>query len=136
MSGLAERVTMRYAISSTTNMFELSKEDENYVNPIHGQSLLLWLREKAKDTVEMDESDTEDWGWYTSIDWKGRAYLPGASAEESDDPEIYWVFQIDKHRTLKEKLLGREKMSEDDECWKYFRSLIESESGFNNVAPA
>jgi hypothetical protein len=62
--------------------------------------------------------------------------LLGASAEESEDPEVYWVFQIDKHRTLKEKLLGRENMSEDDECLKYFRSLIESESGFNNVVPA
>ena len=127
---------MHYAISFTTNMFDLSKEDENPNNPIHGQSLLLWLRDKAKDTVEIDEPVTEDWGWYTFIDWKGRAYLLGASAEESDDQEVYWVFQIEKHRTLKEKLLGREKMSEDDECLKYFRTLIESESEFNNIAPA
>ena len=117
-------------------MFDLSAEDENPVNPIHGQSFLLWLRDKARDIVEIGEPDTEDWGWYTFLEWKGRSYLLGASAEESDDPEVYWVFQLEKQRSFGEKLLGREKMTEDDECLQYFRSLIDAEPAFNNVEPA
>lgn len=127
---------MHYAISFTTSKFDLSKEDENPINPIYGQSLLLWLRDKAAGIVEIGEPDTEDWGWYTFVDWNGRAYLLGASAEESDDPEIYWVLQLEKQRSLKEKLLGRGKMTEDDECFQLLRSLVEAEPEFNNIAPA
>ena len=58
---------MHYAISFTPDMFDLSKEDENPINPIHGQSLLMGLRDKAKDTIGIDEPDTEDWGWYTLL---------------------------------------------------------------------
>lgn len=127
---------MHYAISFTTNKFDLSKEDENPINPIHGQSLILWLRDKARGKVEIGEPDTEDWGWYTFIDWNGRSYLLGASAEESDEPEVYWVLQLDKQRTIKEKLLGREKMLENDGCFQYFKSLLESEPDFHDVTPA
>ena len=128
---------MQFTISLKTSMFDVSKEDENPINPIFGQSLLVWLKDKISDSVEIETPDAEDWGWYSYIDWKGRKYLLGSTAyfEEGDDPsaEIEYIFQVDKVRTLKEKLLGREKMSHKDECFTFMKSLFESEKDINSV---
>jgi hypothetical protein len=125
---------MHYVITFVTDKFDVTKEDENPINPIYGQSLLLWLKEQVAETVNLESPDTEDWGWYTTIDWKGRSYILGASAAESENGSFEWVFQVDKNRTFKEKLLGREKMKKDDECLLFFQSVFDSEPEFMGVA--
>jgi len=124
---------MHHIITIVTDKFDVTKEDENPINPIYGQSLLLWLKEQVAKTVRLDNPNTEDWGWYTNIDWKGRSYLLGASAMESENGGFKWVFQVDKNRTIKEKFLGREKMGKDDECLLFFKSVFDSESEFKGV---
>ena len=124
---------MQHIISFVTEKFDVTKEDENPINPIYGQSLLLWLKEKVAETVLLDHPDTEDWGWYTTIDWKGRSYLLGASAIESDSAGYEWVFQVEKSRSIKEKLFGREKMNKDDECLLFFKSVFNTEPEFKQV---
>lgn len=125
---------MPLAIGFVTSKFDVSQEDENTINPIRGQSLLLWLKEKVAGRLELAEPDMEDWGWYSDVDWNGRAYLLGAVAmEEDDSPELYWIFQLDKQRTFWEVLLGREKITRDDECLRYFKAILESEPDFKNV---
>jgi len=118
-------------------MFDVSKEDKNPINPIFGKSLLVWLKDKISDSVEIDDPDAEDWGWYSYINWKGRRYLLGSTAyvEEGDDPsaEIEYIFQVDKVRSLSEKLFGREKMTHNDDCFMYIKSLFESEKEMNEV---
>ena len=42
--------------------------------------------------------------------------------------------QIDKHRSVKEKLLGSEKMTQDDDCAAYFQRLLEGEPSFNAIS--
>lgn len=125
---------MHHIITFVTDKFDVTKEDENPINPIYGQSLLLWLKEQVAETVSLESPDTEDWGWYTTIDWKGRSYLLGASAAEGENGSFEWVFQVDKNRTFKEKLLGREKMKKDDECLLFFQSVFNSEPEFMDVA--
>lgn len=118
-----------------TTTFDVTKESPNPINPIPGESLLLWLIEKTRGSVEVSAADPEDWGWYSYAEWKGRKYLLGASA--SDEPEAgerEWILQIDKHRSVKEKLLGRAKMSQDDECAQFFQGLIEKETTFRDVS--
>ena len=109
-------------------MFDVSKEKENPNNPIYGISLLLWLREELKEIIEITEPDAEDWGWYSELDWQGNSYLIGASAfyEEGDDPtgELEWVFQVDKYRSFKEKLFGKNKMTETDSCFVFFKEYF------------
>jgi hypothetical protein len=118
-----------------TTAFDVSRERPNPINPIPGESLLLWLREQAKDAIEVSEPAAEDWGWYSSAEWKGRKYLLGASAsDEEDNGQREWVLQIDKHRSLAEKLSGRATMGQDDECAQYFQDLIEHEASFQNVS--
>ncbi|HEX3880215.1 MAG TPA: hypothetical protein VHW24_24705 [Bryobacteraceae bacterium] len=46
-----------------TAAFDVTKERPNPINPIPGESLLLWLREKAKGLVEISAPDSEDWVW-------------------------------------------------------------------------
>jgi hypothetical protein len=81
----------------------------------------------------LTEPDAEDWGWYSYVDWDGRQYLLGASASD-DDGEREWILQIEKQRSIKEKILGREAMTADDECVKFFRSLLEAEPAFKAVS--
>lgn len=117
-----------------TSLFDVTKERPNEINPIHGESLLLWLAEKLKGEVAVPEPQTEDWGWYVDIDWKGRAYMLGASASDEENGQREWVLQIVKHRTLKERLFGTEKMVPDDECSAHLRRLLENEKAFSGVS--
>ena len=118
-----------------TAAFDVTKERPNPINPIPGESLLLWLIERAKGVVEISAPATEDWGCYSYAEWKGRQYLLGASAcDEEEDGQREWILQIDKHRSVKEKLLGRARMSQDDECAQYFQGLLEEEASFQRVS--
>ena len=122
-------------IRFTTGLFDVEKERPNDINPIHGESLLLWLTEKLKGQVAVPVPETEDWGWYVDIDWKGRSYTLGASAsDEEENGQREWVLQIVKHRTLKERLLGMGRMSADDECASFRRHLLEHETAFQEVS--
>jgi hypothetical protein len=126
------------AISFKTSKFDVSTENKNPINPIYGESLLKWLKQELDSEFEITEPDAEDWGWYNYITWNNRQYMLGASTyyEEGDDPtsELEWIFQIDKPRSLKEKLLGREKISNNDDCVLFFKSKLESEPSINSVA--
>ncbi|PID56132.1 hypothetical protein CSB45_12925 [candidate division KSB3 bacterium] len=125
---------MDQVITFTTRKFDVSKEDENPINPIHGKSLLIWLKENLAGKFELSEPEPEDWGWYAYINWQGRSYLLGVRAREINHPDYEWVFQIDKQRSLKEKLLGKQKMTSNDECFNFVKSLFESEPEIKNVA--
>jgi hypothetical protein len=125
---------MHYVMNFTTSKFDVTKEDENDINPIYGQSLLLWLKERVKDTVVIGQPDTEDWGWYAYADWKGRRYLLGASTEDAnkENGEYFWFFQVIYHRSFREWLLGRGK-GKEDKCVQFFKSVLASEPEFHNV---
>ena len=58
----------------------------------------------------------------------------GSSASDDDSGDREWILQIEKHRSVKEKLLGRAKMSRDDECAKFFQRLLEREVTFKGVS--
>jgi hypothetical protein len=125
---------MARVIRFMTAKFDVSKERPNPFNPIPGESLLLWLQEQAHGRVEVPEPSTEDWGWYTFVDWKGRFYMLGSSAMDEEEGEREWVLQIEKQRSFKERLLGRAKMAEDDECAAYFQMLLQREPSFRGVS--
>ena len=72
-------------------------------------------------------------GWYSFVDWSGRQYLLGSSASD-DEGEREWILQIDKQRSMKEKLLGREAMAADDGCAAFFESLLDREPALKGVS--
>lgn len=121
---------MSQSIHMKTTIFDLSTEKENPINSIYGISLLEWLRVELTYQLIISKPEAEDWGWYSELDYEGNHYLIGSCAllEEGDDPtdEIEWVFQVDKNRSLKEKLFGRNRMSQSDSCFIFFRDFFES----------
>ena len=84
--------------------------------------------------MEVPEPQTEDRGWYVDVDWNGRHYMIGASASDEEDGQREWILQIVKHRSIKERLLGKERMTCRDECAVYLRQLLESEGAFKGVS--
>ncbi len=128
---------MSQVIYFKTSLFDVSQEPENPINPIYGESLLRWLRIELSGQMELSEPAAEDWGWYSELRFNGQDYLVGACAyfEEGDDPlqVIDWVFQLHKHRSFKEKLLGQNKMDTQDGCLLFFKALFEANSSFKNI---
>ena len=128
---------MNQAIHFKTSLFDVSKEKENPINPIYGLSLLEWLRKELASELAISEPDAEDWGWYSELEYDGNNYLIGSCAffEQGDDPtaELEWVFQVDKYRSFKEKLLGKNKMSTSDVCFVFFKELFEKHPDIKEV---
>lgn len=125
---------MEPAIHFHTRLFDVSLEPENPINPIRGHSLLEWLRERVPAQLDMTDPDAEDWGWYAHVNWEGRTYMVGAAANESDDGNHEWVLSLTKHRSLKERVLGKARMLGDDPCLVFFRTLIAGEPDFQQVS--
>lgn len=124
---------MPCAIHFETDLFDVTKESENPINPIYGESLLKWLSEKLVGQYQLTEPDVEDWGWYCFLDFEGRAYMLGASAMEEAPPAKEWVLLVDNQRTLTETLFREEKMTTDNACFLLFKKIIESEPAFTNI---
>src|SRR5215471_10285059 len=104
---------MAHLVSFRTAKFDVRAEEPNPINPIAGQSVLNWLRvELRKTKYTATEPSTEDWGWYIDVRGEGSSYLVGASAD-ADDPasDVEWIIQVHKHRSLKQKILGHNKMA-------------------------
>ena len=125
---------MARVIRFSTAKFDVSKERPNPINPIPGESLLLWLQDQAKPHVEVTDPDAEDWGWYAFVEWKGRQYMLGSSASDEENGQREWILQVVKQRSAKEKLLGREKMGADDDCAQFFQHFLEQERSFTAVS--
>jgi len=124
---------MSKIIRFTTNIFDISKEDKNPINPIYGQSLLLWLKDKIGTSYNFTLPDYEDWGWYSYITWEERIYLIGASNLNNNSSISEWILQVVKQRSFFETIFGKGKMAEEDECFFYFKKIIESEPSFKNI---
>lgn len=128
------QVDMHPVISFKTALFDTRKERPNPINPIAGESILNWLRDNVlQPRYRCSEPDCEDWGWYMDVSFDDRTYMIGGIAFDEDcnesDPVIEWLLQFDKSRSLKEKLLGREKIDADDPLVKMvFQSLLDEAS--------
>jgi hypothetical protein len=96
---------MAHLITFNTNKFDVSKETSNPINPIAGESVLIWLRsEVAGSNYDVSAPAAEDWGWYVHINGGGASYIVGASADAKDPAvEAGWTVQLHKTRSLKEK---------------------------------
>ena len=126
---------MAHLITFSTAMFDISKEEPNRINPIAGQSVLQWIRARLEGSgYKATEPETEDWGWYIDVEGKGSSYLVGASGQpEGPASDIDWTVQIHKHRSLKEKLTGRNKMSADDPLTALLESFVRAEPAIREI---
>jgi hypothetical protein len=127
---------MAHLISFTTSRFDVRAERPNPTNPFAGQSVLNWLRgELANEGFQATEPDTEDWGWYMDVHGADGSYMVGASADA--DPagdDVQWVVQVHKHRSMTDKLFGRNVLAHDDRLVAAIEKLVRSDSRIVDVA--
>lgn len=122
---------MAHVIQFTSEHFDPAKERPNPVNPIAGEGVLRWLKEKLEaHGYEATAPDTEDWGWYMDVSRDGAHYLVGASGEPGDGrAPVEWTVQIHKHRTLKDRLMGRNTLAADDTLTTLLETLLRESPG-------
>jgi hypothetical protein len=88
----------------STDRFDAVPERENPHNPIRGEALLLWLRDRLAPDLDLAPPGPDDWGWYATLRCEGRAYTVGASGADEDEEGrraavTEWTVQVEKHRT-------------------------------------
>jgi len=129
---------MAHLISFKTSRFDVSREKPNDINPIAGQSVLLWLRDELTNArYQVTEPATEDWGWYIDVVGADGSYLVGASADATDaTPPVEWIVQVHKSRSLKDKILGRNKMAPDDPLLTLIEKLVRADDRIAEIEVA
>lgn len=127
---------MAHVISFRTHKFDVNAEVPNPINPIAGQGVLVWLRsELAKAHYTATEPGTEDWGWYIDVTGNDGAYLVGASADaDGSTPNVEWVIQVHRHRSLTDKLLGRNTMAVDDPLVTLIERIVRADPQISDVS--
>ena len=116
-----------------TSLLDASRERPNPINPIPGESLLLWIAGRWKGDSPVSEATPEDWGWYAHVSCAGSRYMLGASCSDPQAGQREWVLQLVKCRTVGERLLGRNKMAADDPCLQKILQLLEGELSFQDL---
>jgi hypothetical protein len=128
---------MAHVITFRSARFDLDAERPNPINPIPGEGVLRWLREKlAGNRYETTEPAPEDWGWYIDVTGDGAAYLVGASGDavEESPGDVDWTIQVHRHRSLRDKLTGRNKLTAADPVSSLIERLLVEEGGMRGVA--
>lgn len=141
---------MALLISFKTNRFDVTKETPNDINAFAGEGLFKWLRfELVKHQYTSTEPDTEDWGWYIDVTGPEVSYLVGATAEveykeevEEDtlsydvagDAILDWTVQIYKHRTLMDKLFGKNEMLADDGLCAVIDGILRNDDSLHELS--
>ena len=120
-------------ITFYTKKFDVVNESKNPINPIYGQSLLKWLKEKLDGEFEISEPEPEDWGWYTVIIWKDIKYMVGSFAEKESDNLYYWQLMIEKLGGKKEKISNKTEITTNGELVNFLMTILESEPDLENV---
>ena len=127
---------MAHVISFRTALFDVSAETPNPINPLAGESAVRWVREKLAHTqYRASAPSTEDWGLYIDVDGNGASYLVGANTDaENPALERDWVIQVHKHRSLTDRLLGRNKMGPDDPLFALIENIVRTDEAFRQVS--
>lgn len=129
---------MHLDILFDTDRFNLSETKEHFINPCcFGDDLANWLRAKLLERgIPTIEPGQEDWGWYIESRLGGNSYFIGigGAAEESAPKSNLGEWRImKKHRSLWEKLGGKNRTSLDDPIFAVIREILEREDDFKSI---
>jgi len=73
--------------------------------------------------------------WSISYVLPSGSYLVGASADSGDATAVVdWTVQVHKSRSLKEKLLGRNTMAEDDPLCALIEKVLQADTRVERVS--
>jgi len=114
-------------LTFSTKLFDLASAKRPTINPIYGHSLAEMLRQEFIALGhKVDEAvEEEDWGWSFYTEHNKQQYMIGTCAYVDSDPETFepiltdepvvHLIQFHKVRTLKDRFLGRNKFTRDDQ---------------------
>lgn len=107
-------------VSGKTDRFNLSVVGDDFINDCcFGEDFSQWLvKELNADGVTANIICMEDFGWANQAIYNGATYLvcvAGNSDEEPGRPNYgTWHIMLERHRTLKDRLFGKNKISASD----------------------
>ena len=123
---------MAHLLTFQSPMFDPAKEPPNPINPIPGHAVLQWLKTVLENQgVSVTAIDAEDWGWYFEAKLEDK-YLVGASGAGTS-PAMEWTIQVEKLRSLREKVFGKNKMTGADPLFRMIENGIRAEPAFQDV---
>src|SRR5689334_10399394 len=125
-----------HLIHFATSRFDISKETPNEVNPIAGEGVLNWIRERLESAgFVATKPEMEEWGWYIDVDGSSGSYLVGASGEPERPPtDVDWIVQVHKRRGLMDRLTGKNKLTDDDALSLLLEKLVREETSCSQVS--
>ncbi|QEG41242.1 hypothetical protein [Roseimaritima ulvae] len=125
---------MTHLITFQTDKFDPRGESENPYNPIAGEGVLNWLRTRLAPAIALSKPEPEDFGWCCSVTVDECVYFVVASADLDQESPIEWALQIDKRRSLMDKLRGRNQHGPDDPLTAAIKSAIDTEQEFREIS--
>jgi hypothetical protein len=125
---------MAHLVTFASSQFDIAAETPNPINPIAGEGVLNWLREKLRSAgYEVTVPAPEDWGWYFYVKDRESSYLVGASSDLDQSAPREWTIQIHRERSLRDKLFGRNKLADNDALSMRIEAFIRESSGAQDV---
>ena len=136
---------MHHDLLFETDRFNLSEVGEHFINPCcFGEDLAAWLRTKLVERgIRASEPGQEDWGWYLGAEYEGRSYFIGIGGNADEPSEATeptaapnrgeWRIMVEPHRYLRDRLMGRGQMAQDDAMLALIRSILAGEPDFENL---
>ena len=125
---------MTHLVTFTSSQFDATAETPNPINPIAGEGILIWLREKLLGVgYEVTAPEPEDWGWYVYVKDRESSYLVGASSDLDQSAPREWTIQIHRERSLADKLFGRNKLVDNDAVSARIEAFIRESCGAQDV---
>ena len=104
-------------------------------NPICGASVLAWCRDRLREQgFTVMDPEPEHWGWYVDVRSGAERHLLGASAEPPEDQgAVEWTLQIDRPRTIMDRLRGRGELRVDDRLTSTLEALLRHDAAVTDL---
>ncbi len=119
-------------ITFESERFNITQVKDYFINECcFGDDVAAFLHEKLSELgIDVNEPGQEDWGWYLEVEHEGQWYFLGISGNLQEVPNSKvgeWQIIIEKVRTLKDKLLKKNRLSEDEELIHLLRRVLGSD---------
>lgn len=99
---------MHNTVRFRSHTFNTSEPREYFINPCcFGADVAAWLRPRLQaQGYTVIEPGQEDWGWYLEASRDGAGHTLNIGLLEGEDT---WQLLIERHRSLADRLRGRNK---------------------------